>query len=308
MPLCLHRHAVAIVAGASRQSGAVAAVAAGVVSSGAVYLANAFSPRFRKALGVSGKTALIITPVAGAFFLRSHLTVAAARADPDAFVAAAPNAHGSTTPAAPQTRLAFWQSASNAVYTHPFKSIMAMAAPTYAFIFARESTHPATASLPLSQRLIHTRVYGQMVAVLSTVSVMAFVKVLDADGGAYRLDGGRVVRGVAPQDRLQHWYADLEPVPEGKGAVKGREAAAARSAVSETKASEESVHDDGVGPLGYGLLVPLLYAPLLPLVRIGLRNRLAPERLTQLTLGLIGVALVHAGTVIFTDSSVAFRR
>ena len=39
------------------------------------------------------------------------------------------------------------------------------------------------------------------------------------------------------------------------------------------------------------MFVPLLYAPLLPVLRIGLRNRVPPERLTQLTLGVIGIAV-----------------
>ena len=37
-------------------------------------------------------------------------------------------------------------------------------------------------------------------------------------------------------------------------------------------------------------------------------GRVPPERLTQLTLGVIAVALGHAGSYMFTDSSVALRR
>ena len=55
------------------------------------------------------------------------------------------------------------------------------------------------------------------------------------------------------------------------------------------------------------LLVPLLYAPVLPLVRIGLRNRVPPERLTHISLGIIGVALSHAGYIMFSDSTIGFR-
>lgn len=56
--------------------------------------------------------------------------------------------------------------------------------------------------------------------------------------------------------------------------------------------------------LKYDLLVPLLYAPLLPLMIIGLRGRVSRERLTQIVSGTILLALCHAGSIMFSDSSV----
>lgn len=50
-------------------------------------------------------------------------------------------------------------------------------------------------------------------------------------------------------------------------------------------------------------LVPLLYAPLLPLIRIGLRGQ--PPLLRDAAFGAaLCVALSHAGYVMFSDSSV----
>ena len=49
------------------------------------------------------------------------------------------------------------------------KMICGIALPSYAALFYKESTNPATRDMLLSQRLIHTRVYGQMIAVLSAV-------------------------------------------------------------------------------------------------------------------------------------------
>ena len=49
-------------------------------------------------------------------------------------------------------------------------------------------------------------------------------------------------------------------------------------------------------------LVPLLYAPLAPLVRLGLRSR--PVARDIAFGGLICAALVHAGSIMFRDSSV----
>ena len=166
-PEPLQQNEVDYIGQAASKSGFIASAAVGAMSSGAVYLANALSPRFRGALGVSGKAALIVTPTAGAFFLKSHLTIANARADPDSFVSSE-SASAAIKQAFSQTQLTPLQSMSNTVYVHPFKTIIGIAAPLYCGIFYRESTHPSTASMPLSQRLIHTRVYGQMIAVLST--------------------------------------------------------------------------------------------------------------------------------------------
>ena len=166
-PEPLQQNEVDYIGQAASKSGFIASAAVGAMSAGAVYLANALSPRFRGALGVSGKAALIVTPTAGAFFLKSHLTIANARADPDSFVSSE-SASAAIKQAFSQTQLTPLQSMSNTVYVHPFKTIIGIAAPLYCGIFYRESTHPSTASMPLSQRLIHTRVYGQMIAVLST--------------------------------------------------------------------------------------------------------------------------------------------
>ena len=315
---------VAYIGDESGRNGFIAAVATGLLSGGAVYGLNEFSTTFRRALGVSGKMALVVTPTAGAFFLKSHMTIADARADPDAFVsgkATAPRV------APPQHQLSFGQRLSNFVYENPFKCIFSIAIPAYGAIFYKESTSPSTAGMQLSQRLIHTRVYGQMVAVLSTCAVMGFVKSMD-DGGVYCIEDGRVVRSGQTQHRHnhQHYYADVgmpKPKPKQKGAPgapgapsaaaatdadaarERAERAEARRLAAERQAAEEEAASAGEG---FGLLVPLLYAPLVPLMRIGLRHRVAPERLTQMTLGVIAVALAHAGTYMFTDSSVANRR
>ena len=325
----LTREEVSYVGEQSGRNGLVAAIATGFVSSGAVYLANELSPKFRGALGVSGKMALVVTPTAGAFFLKSHLTVAEARADPDKFVSGKPT--GARQTQQQQSSLSLFQTASNFVYFNPFKTIGAIALPLYGYIFHKESTSAATAMLPLSQRLIHTRVYGQMVAVLTTCGVMGFVKSMDAEG-PFRIKDGHVVRGVSSHGANAAFYESvgLKPPAPRAGSVKGgaalaapadgaeapakeeraaraarAEQAEARRLQAEREAAEEEAERQGQG---YGLLVPLLYAPLVPLMRVGLRGRVSTERLTQLTLGVIGVALAHAGSYMFTDSSVAVRR
>ena len=74
---------VAFVGQMAQRNGTIAGMATAFISSGVVYLAHSIVPKFRNGLGISGKMALVVTPTAGAFFLRSHQTVHEARADPD---------------------------------------------------------------------------------------------------------------------------------------------------------------------------------------------------------------------------------
>ncbi|KAL3163305.1 hypothetical protein ABBQ32_009696 [Trebouxia sp. C0010 RCD-2024] len=53
----------------------------------------------------------------------------------------------------------------------------------------------------------------------------------------------------------------------------------------------------------YGLLVPLIYAPILPLLRIGLNGRVAPRTRDGIFAGAVLTALLHAGYVMSGDSS-----
>ena len=244
---------------------------------------NAFSPRFRNSLGMSGKVALVVTPTAGAFWTQSHLTVGQASKDPSKYIEGA-KVPVATTARPGYAKLPAWYGVSNAVYENPFKTIFAIAAPAYAGLFYVESTNPATANMPLSQRLIHTRVYGQGLAICVTAGVMIFVKSMSEEGG-YRLYQGRVVREaelrrVGP--RIRHWYSE--------GA---------------NEKAKDAINPDSIEDIGIdlGLLAPLVYVPLLPLLVVGLRGRVAPEKLQQIAGGVIGVGLLHAGSIMFTDSS-----
>lgn len=314
----------------AQKNGFVAAIAAGFASAGSVFMANALSPRFRNALGVSGKAALVVTPSAGAFFLNSLQTVDRAIKDPDAYRQGGASAPTSMLAASPQSSLTLWQTMCNTIYYHPFKTIVAIASPLYAGIFYRESTQKTTRDMLLSQRLIHTRVYGQMVAVLTTVGVMSFCKFMD-DYGEYRLVGGVVTRTKDKVNPYRSMYEDggAEAESRGKGSRRTAAAAAATAGVTgapsstasadkamlaameqrraeEEKRIEDEFYASRAG--AWNFMVPLLYAPLLPMIRLGLRNRVPPERITHISLGVIGVALAHAGTIMFSDSSVAMRK
>jgi len=55
---------------------------------------------------------------------------------------------------------------------------------------------------------------------------------------------------------------------------------------------------------GLHMYAPLLYGPALPLIRIGLRGRLPQRQVDAIFLTGIGIALSHAGFIMFSDSSV----
>ena len=61
--------------------GAKSALATLAVTGPAVYLAHTFSATFRRSLGVSGKTALITTPVMFMFSLSAELEMGACTAE-----------------------------------------------------------------------------------------------------------------------------------------------------------------------------------------------------------------------------------
>ena len=107
---------------------------------------------------------------------------------------------GSTTSDSLGGELTLPMRVANALYEGPCVAVLSLTAPACAVIFAVESRNPATAGLDLSKRLMHTRVYGQGVAVAALVGVLAFVEVMGNDGGAYQVEAGRVVRKLH-QDR-----------------------------------------------------------------------------------------------------------
>ncbi|OQS00640.1 atlastin [Thraustotheca clavata] len=52
------------------------------------------------------------------------------------------------------------------------------------------------------------------------------------------------------------------------------------------------------------MFAPLAYGPLIPLIRIGLRGRLPQKQIDVIFLSSVGIALSHAGYIMFSDSSV----
>lgn len=113
-----------MVTGAAVRNGGMAALATGVAAGGLVAAASVFSPRFRGALGVSGKTALVVTPTAFAFWTQSHLTVGNATKDPSSYITAAQTPVVATATPGAEVKLPAWYGVANVLYEHPFKTII----------------------------------------------------------------------------------------------------------------------------------------------------------------------------------------
>ncbi|KAM3572661.1 hypothetical protein VYU27_005347 [Nannochloropsis oceanica] len=56
--------------------------------------------------------------------------------------------------------------------------------------------------------------------------------------------------------------------------------------------------------VNYQILMPLIYAPILPLIRIGLRGRIPQRQIDIIFGGAVLTALGHAGYIMASDSSV----
>ena len=132
----------------------------------------------------------------------------------------------------------------------------------------------------------------------------------------YRIANGRLVRGNSSANSTSHYYAEVGLEPPSRKKKKGGEDSAAEETARAERAEalrkqaerEAAIEEANSFGMGYGLILPFFYAPIVPLMRVGLRGRVSPERLTQLTLGVIAIGLAHAGSYMFADSSVAMRR
>lgn len=293
----LQNHETHALAKHAAAMGALAATATAAVASPLLYAANNKYAALR-ALPSGSKAAMVAVPALLSFALKSHLVVADATANPHAYMLAEGAVAGggdaraalrrAPSAAAPREHLSSLQRAANAVFEHPFKTILSTASVCYAAIFYRESTHPSTAKMLLSHRLIHTRVYGQFIAVGTTIAVMGFGRSMEANGGAYRVSSPvttAVTRG-------------------GDGGASTRGGGGGASAAAYTQplsAADAAAAGRGIS---LELLAPMVYVPLISGLGYGLRGRLRPETLTRLVLGVVGGGLAHAGYVLFGDSTV----
>ncbi|CAH0473213.1 unnamed protein product [Peronospora belbahrii] len=124
------------------KSGAITAVFAAAM----VGLSNKYWPAFRNRLGVSGKTALVVSPFLGAFTIVAENRLMHGARNPEMYMATLEG--GSyMAPEKKASQLKFWQKSANFLYDHPYRALVT---------------------------IMHTRIYGQASVVVLLLSSMAF--------------------------------------------------------------------------------------------------------------------------------------
>lgn len=182
------------------------------VSGGSVFLANRFSPHFRSSLGISGKVALALSPALGVFFLKSELILADAKRNPAAYDL--PDADGNRKRhAQPETligrnivsanKLGLHHRAANYAYDHPYYLLAATGLPIVGGFFYSQAgrkefsilyvinlqhsllfrpTLHTDDHLKLSQKIMHTRVWGQGSILVMLTAIMCFRDYMERNG------------------------------------------------------------------------------------------------------------------------------
>ncbi|KAF0686685.1 Aste57867_21527 [Aphanomyces stellatus] len=155
-----------------------AALAAGLMGA-AVTAAHHYSPFFRHRLGVSGKVGFVAMAGLATFNVAAEQDLLKGSRNPDEYinelqgtqVAAAVN-HG-------RKALPVFQQLGNFVYDHPFRMIAVTALPAVGGIFLYQNTNT---NISFSQKIMHTRIYGQGTCVVVLLSTMAFYDYMSRRG------------------------------------------------------------------------------------------------------------------------------
>ncbi|KAG5179927.1 hypothetical protein JKP88DRAFT_187651 [Tribonema minus] len=167
--------------------------AAGIASTAAVFAAQHLSQAFRVRTNVSAKVALAISPPLALYNLMAERTMIRAQHDP-ALYGIYPKGHVATAQQARQQRatLRWYHRLANGAYSNPFAFIAALGVPAVGAIFWQQSRE-GHAHLKFSQKVMHTRVFGQMTVLGVLVSTMVFRDYMYRNGGLYVEDADGLV-------------------------------------------------------------------------------------------------------------------
>lgn len=180
---------------------------AAVLGSGSVLAAHHYWPWFRSSLGISGKVGCVMVPVCGSYFLSAELSLLQAQRaleeNPLPALSASEREKerksrlrekekeqrkitefkevkgGTIKPHYP------FIAAANLIYDYPFKAVIACSVPTLSYFLFQEFQKE---KITLSQRLIHTRVQGQMSIVAILASIMSLKEYMTRNGGKFSYD------------------------------------------------------------------------------------------------------------------------
>lgn len=194
-PVVARRKEVAVMTPAQKQKmilnnamkeGINAAISAGFVSSVAVYGAVQTSKTFRQITSVSSRIAPVMIAIFGSYMLANELAISdATKMGSDQFIETliSHNQGGNTQVSSGEgVELPMHEKTANWVFDYPFKTLILLSLPAVAGIFRYQQLNPAYASLKFSQKIMHTRVYGQSYVILLLAVVMGFRDYMERHG------------------------------------------------------------------------------------------------------------------------------
>ncbi|EQC39612.1 hypothetical protein SDRG_03045 [Saprolegnia diclina VS20] len=168
-PLSPNAKRDAIISNSTTQ-GIKAAAIAGVTAGSLVAVAHHQSPWFRNRLGVSGKVGLAVMASLASFAIVAEQDLLRGSRNPDAYLAELLEDNAPIA-AKPDHHLPLHQRAANYVYDYPFRTLVCSATPLVGLIFFDQSRN---ANIQFSQKIMHTRIYGQGSCVVLLLGTMAF--------------------------------------------------------------------------------------------------------------------------------------
>eukprot|EP00611_Tribonema_gayanum_P022403 TRINITY_DN4488_c0_g1_i2.p1 TRINITY_DN4488_c0_g1~~TRINITY_DN4488_c0_g1_i2.p1 ORF type:complete len:199 (+),score=59.68 TRINITY_DN4488_c0_g1_i2:194-790(+) len=165
---------------------------AGTISIAAVTAAQLYSKKFVAKTNVSARVALAISPPLGAYFVVAEKVMSGAQTDPAKY-GIFPKGHMAaqlTEQRLPS--LQWYHRLANTAYSNPFGLIAGVGVPAVGAIFWQQSRE-GHAHLKFSQKVMHTRVFGQMTVLGVLVSTMVFRDYMYRNGGLYVEDADGLV-------------------------------------------------------------------------------------------------------------------
>lgn len=165
----------------AKREGALVAGYSLATSGSAVLAANTWSPTFRSRLGVSGKFALVVMPTLGLTALAIEQFIVGAKRDKQTFL---DNYLGyevrKESAAKSHAKLALWKRAANTVYEYPYYTLGLTGTAAVGTVFSLQPKQ-----LSLQQKILHSRVMGQMSVLGILCGVMGFMDFMRRRGGAF---------------------------------------------------------------------------------------------------------------------------
>lgn len=170
----------ALVLQEAKREGAFYGGVTAAVSGAAVLAANTFKKTFRRRLGVSGKMALVVMPTVAAAALSAELFINESRRNKQKFL---DNYLGIERPKAvqePAKDLALWKRAANTLYEYPYYTLGLSGTAAVATVFSLQPKE-----LTFQQKVLHSRVMGQMSVLGILCVVMGFTDYMRRRGGPF---------------------------------------------------------------------------------------------------------------------------